>query len=55
MGEKAIDPVCGMEVDVATAKYKAEHMGTTYYFCAEGCKREFEKDPHKYLKGGHGH
>ncbi len=60
MAEKAIDPVCGMEVDIATAKYTAEHGGKTYYFCAEACKREFEKDPHKYLgehshsHGGHG-
>ena len=54
MGEKAVDPVCGMEVDTATAKYTAEHGGKTYYFCAEACKRAFEKDPHKYL-GEHSH
>ncbi len=52
---KAIDPVCGMEVDTATAKYKTEHGGKTYYFCAEGCKIEFEKDPHKYIKEEHSH
>lgn len=45
----AIDPVCGMEVDVATAKLTAEHKGTTYYFCSRGCKLDFEEDPEKYL------
>jgi len=51
---KAIDPVCGMEVDVAVVKYKAEHGGKTYYFCSQACKREFEKDPNKYIKNSHG-
>lgn len=27
-----------------------------YYFCAPGCKTEFDKDPEKYInqEGGHG-
>jgi xanthine dehydrogenase accessory factor len=45
----AIDPVCGMEVDMATAKFTAEHDGKTYYFCAPGCKRTFMKNPQDYL------
>src|SRR5881296_913035 len=47
-----IDPVCGMTVDEQTAPAKAVHNGTTYYFCAPGCKRTFEKDPEAVLKGG---
>lgn len=43
------DPVCGMQVDEKKA-LKTEHMGKTYYFCGEGCKQKFEKDPHKYMK-----
>ena len=39
----------GMEVDEKTAKYKTEHMGKTYYFCAAGCKEAFEKSPQKYM------
>src|SRR5437867_9246996 len=53
-----IDPVCGMTVDEQTAPAKAVHNGTTYYFCAPGCKRTFEKDPEAVLKGrpkGMGH
>lgn len=56
---KAIDPVCKMEVDPETAEWKSEHNGTTYYFCAPGCKTSFDKEPEKYLsgdhEGGHGH
>ncbi|MFN8387039.1 MAG: YHS domain-containing protein [Anaerolineales bacterium] len=44
-----IDPVCKMEVDPSTAEWKTEYKGKTYYFCAPGCKRSFEKDPEKYL------
>lgn len=45
----AIDPVCKMEVDEATAPAKTEYKGKIYYFCMEGCKIEFEKAPEKYL------
>src|SRR5438132_5915631 len=48
----ATDPVCGMTVDEQTAPATAVHNGTTYYFCAPGCKRTFEKDPEAVLKGG---
>jgi YHS domain-containing protein len=45
----AKDPVCGMEVDEATARHTAQYQGQTYYFCAPGCKKAFEADPQKYL------
>lgn len=45
----AIDPVCHMEVEVATARWITEHEGETYYFCAPGCKTTFEKDPAAFL------
>jgi len=47
----AIDPVCGMTVDEQQAPATAVHEDTTYYFCAPGCKRTFEKDPVAVLKG----
>ncbi len=47
-----IDPVCGMQVDETTAQFKTEYNGKTYYFCAPGCKKVFESDPERYLKGG---
>jgi len=45
----ARDPVCGMEVNEKTAKYKTTYRGKTYYFCAAGCKESFEKNPNKYM------
>ena len=45
----AIDPVCKMEVDEKTAKLKSQYAGKTYYFCAPGCKKEFDKNPGKYV------
>lgn len=44
------DPVCGMTVDPATAKHRAEHAGHDYYFCSAGCRTKFAADPSKYLK-----
>lgn len=46
----AIDPVCKMKVDEKTAAAKSEYQGKTYYFCAPGCKKEFDSNPEKYLK-----
>ena len=46
-----IDPVCNMEVDEITAKYKSDYRGKTYYFCAPGCKKEFDSHPRRYAKG----
>ena len=49
----AMDPVCGMEVDPATASQKTEYRGQTYYFCAPGCRKAFESEPDKYLDPGY--
>ncbi len=45
----AIDPVCKMEVDEKTAKFKSVYKGETYYFCAPGCKKAFEEKPEGYI------
>ena len=53
---KAIDPVCGMTVDVEGARAHGltiEHDGTTYAFCGKGCLLEFTEDPGQYLKPGY--
>jgi xanthine dehydrogenase accessory factor len=45
----AIDPVCGMTVDVATAKHRGEHQGRDYYFCNARCKEKFLAFPDRFL------
>jgi len=47
----AIDPVCKMECDEKKTTIKSEYKGKIYYFCAPGCKKAFDADPEKYLKG----
>jgi len=43
-----IDPICGMNVEPATAAATVEHEGRTYYFCGKGCAKSFSADPGKY-------
>ncbi len=43
------DPVCGMIVDPAKARGRAQHRGQTYFFCSPGCMHRFVSDPGKYL------
>jgi YHS domain-containing protein len=48
----AIDPVCGMTVDLAAAQaagLTTEHDGQTYAFCGRGCLLDFRDDPATYL------
>jgi xanthine dehydrogenase accessory factor len=44
-----IDPVCGMTVDVADARFRAMHDGRTFYFCSAGCLAAFEEEPARFL------
>src|SRR5262249_32124564 len=48
---QAIDPVCGMSVEPATAAGSAEYEGHTYYFCSTHCLHKFQADPQKYVGG----
>ncbi len=45
----AIDPVCGMTVAPDVAVARAEHQGTTYYFCSLHCHHKFTSDPVRYI------
>ncbi|HEY6253452.1 MAG TPA: XdhC family protein [Candidatus Angelobacter sp.] len=49
---QAKDPICGMMVDVSTAKYKTEFRETSYYFCCAGCKQNFDQQPEKHSIAG---
>jgi Cu+-exporting ATPase len=49
MAELVKDVVCGMMIDPETAAATSEYGGATYYFCAAGCKTDFDASPEKYL------
>ncbi|MGB6864611.1 MAG: YHS domain-containing protein [Candidatus Aminicenantaceae bacterium] len=42
-------PVSGKEFTKSDATPEYEYEGKTYYFCCEGCKDAFIKDPAKYI------
>jgi YHS domain-containing protein len=44
-----VDPVCGMAVVTGIKEIITTIDGETYYFCAEGCRQSFEKNPNKFL------
>jgi len=44
----ATDPVCGMEIEPATAAGKVQYQGQTIYFCSKHCEEEFKKNSKKY-------
>ncbi len=46
---EATDPVCGMTVEVGTARHTTDYDGRTFYFCCPGCRKSFEDDPAAYL------
>lgn len=52
MANTVKDPVCGMEIDPATAAGKSEYKGQTYYFCSPGCKKSFDNNPEKHVSQG---
>ncbi len=43
------DPVCGMDVDPASAAGIVEHNGTTYYFCNQKCVALFKANPEEFV------
>ena len=48
-GARYVNPVCGMAVDIASARHVVDWGGQRVYFCCDGCKLEFERAPEKYL------
>jgi Cu+-exporting ATPase len=55
------DPVCGMDVETASAAGRTDYKGQTYHFCGSKCKEKFDQNPAQFLgkpagtaKSGHG-
>ena len=46
---KVKDIVCGMMINPSTASAYRIYEGKKYYFCAQGCAKEFDADPKKYI------
>lgn len=47
---EATDPICGMTVEIATARYISEYRGEKFYFCAVSCKEQFDQDPETAIR-----
>jgi YHS domain-containing protein len=49
---KAVDPVCGMQLDMERTAIRSEYRGQTYYFCKSACQRAFDARPENYITQG---
>ena len=49
--EYYINPVCGVPVSKKSPKHIIDYQGEKVYFCCDGCKVSFEKNPAQYIKG----
>lgn len=47
--ETAIDPVCGMTVEVPACPNVHERGGASYYFCCGGCLTRFVEEPERFI------
>ena len=47
--DQVVDLVCGMTVEAVAANRPFTYQGTTYYFCAMGCRVAFESDPVSFI------
>lgn len=48
--QKVTCPVTGKTLVKTDKTPSAQYKGNTYYFCCEGCKAKFEKEPAKFFK-----
>lgn len=48
--ETVVCPVSGKEIKKSESKGSYEHKGKTYYFCCEGCKEKFIKNPEMHIQ-----
>jgi len=47
-GAAVVDPVCGMTVQAAGARYTSAYDGKTFKFCSMSCKERFDREPERY-------
>jgi len=46
-----LNPVCKIPIQKSTAKHVLMYNNEKVYFCCDGCKVSFEKNPEKYMAG----
>lgn len=44
-----LNPVCNIPIQKSTARHVLEYEGEQVYFCCDGCKVSFEREPEKYM------
>jgi xanthine dehydrogenase accessory factor len=49
VAQTALDPICGMTVEIASTRHHTTYNGRDFYFCCPACKRLFERNPQEYL------
>ncbi len=49
---EAVDPVCGMKIEISHAAAMSVHQGQFIYFCNAACKEKFDASPEKFLRPG---
>ena len=49
VSDTAIDPVCGMIVETASARHRSTYDSQDYFFCCSACERLFERNLQEYL------
>ena len=47
----AVDPVCGMTVEIGEGTPSLVHDGQAYYFCCPSCHGQFQREPARFLVG----
>jgi xanthine dehydrogenase accessory factor len=43
-----VNPVCGLRIDPREALHVLSWKGQQFYFCCDGCKLAFEREPARY-------
>ena len=49
--DTAIDPVCGMTVQLTDKTRTESYDGQSFHFCSDGCQEKFRNDPYFYASG----
>jgi len=47
----AVDPVCGMKVEIDDDTFSSEYNEDIYHFCSNNCQDSFKKNPTAYISG----